>query len=212
VKISERNQNRHGSGLWRLGIYSIGFALTLVPLIIEIKTGIPIGRGRESRASHDSRSWDEVWTELLEPSRLPMYLAIFMVLIVVVELYFRFGKTQEDEDDEAKDRLEDSPAKPFTRLWLIATGAYTVLLIALNAYSGSDWAWRMPLPVVPGPLAGLSPIFISLALLAIYTGEVWLRGGKLYRSRSPVIFWMLVSTAISLGILMFLAGIGVVAR
>jgi len=212
VKISERNRNRYGSGLLRLGIYAIIFTLTLVPLIIEIKTGIPIGRGRGSRASHDSRSWDEVWTELLEPDRLPMYLAIFMVLIVVAELYFRSGKTQEDENEEAKGQLEDSPAKPFTRLWLIATGVYTVALLALYAYPGSEWARRIPLPVVPGPLAGLSPIFISLALLAIYTGEVWLRGGKLYRSRSPVIFWLLVFTAISLGILMFLAGIGVVAH
>ena len=116
MKISERNRNRYGSGLLRLGIYAIIFTLTLVPLIIEIKTGIPIGRGRGSRASHDSRSWDEVWTELLEPDRLPMYLAIFMVLIVVAELYFRSGKTQEDEDEEAKDQLEDSPAKPFTML------------------------------------------------------------------------------------------------
>ena len=212
MKINERNRNRYGSGRLRLGIYSIIFALALVPPIIEIKTGIPIGRGSAYRATHEPRNWGAVWTQLLEPDGLPLYLAIFMVVIVAAELFFRIGKTQGDEDEDAGDHLGDSPAKPFTRLWLIATGVYTVMLIALYAYSGSDWAWRMPLPVVPAPLVALSPIVVSLALLAIYTGEVWIRYGKIYRSRSPVIFWMFVSMAISLGIFMFLAGIGVVAR
>ena len=209
---NERNRNRYGSGRLRLGIYSIIFALALVPHVIEIKTGIPIGKGSAYRATQDPRNWGEVWTELLEPHRLPLGLAIFMVVIVVAELFFRFGKTQGDEDEDAGDHLGDAPAKPFTKLWLITTGAYTVVLIALYVYSGSDWAGSTALPVLPAPLVALSPIVVSLALLAIYTGEIWLRYGKLYRSRAPVIFWMFVSMAISLGILMFLAGIGVVAR
>lgn len=211
MKINERNRNRYGSGRLRLGIYSIIFALALVPVIIEIKTGIPIGKGSASRAPRDSRSWGEVWTALLEPDRLPMYLAIFLVVIVAAELYFRFGKTREDEDQDAREHLENTPAQPFTRLWLIATGGYTIGLMALYVYSGSEWARTMPLPVPP-LLAALSLVLLSLGLLAIYTGEVWLRYGTLYRSRSPVIFWLSVSMAISLGIFMFLAGIGGVAR
>jgi hypothetical protein len=211
VKINQRNRNRYGSGRVRLGIYSIIFALALVPFVIEVKTGIPIGKGSAYRATHDSRNWGEVWTQLLESHRLPLYLALFMVVIVAAELFFRFGKTQKDEDEDAGDRLGDSAVKPFTRLWLIATGGYTVVLMALYVYSGSEWASGMPI-LVPAPLVALSPILVSLGLLAIYTGEVWLRYGKLYRSRSPVIFWMFVSLAILLGIFMFLAGIGVVAR
>jgi hypothetical protein len=207
VKVNERNRNRYGSGRLRLWIYSIVFALGLVPIVIEVKTGIPIGRGRESRATHDSRSWDEVWTELLEPEWLPLYASVIAVIVVLAELFFRFGKTQEDQDQDAGDGLADAPAKRFTRPWLLITGAYTVLLIALYVLAGSDWAGGMPLPTLSAPLAALSPIVLSLAGLAIYTGEIWIRYGKIYRRRSPLIFWMLVSIALLLGIAMFLAGI-----
>lgn len=194
----------------RLGIYSIIFALTLVPLIIEINTGIPIGEGSAYRATHDPRNWGEVWTQLLEPDRLPLYLAIFMVVIVAAELFFRFGKTQKDEDEDAGDHLGDSPAKPFTRLWIIATSGYTaVLIIASIVYSSGDWDWDMPPSL---PLAALAPIFVSFGGLAIYTGEVRLKGSTFYWSRNPFVFWVCVAFVLSFGIFMFLAGIGVIGQ
>ncbi len=61
------------------------------------------------------------------------------------------------------------------------------------------------------PLA-FAPIFISLGLLAIYTGEVQLRRGTFYRSRNPIMYWLCVAMALSLGILMFLGGIGIIGQ
>lgn len=109
---------------------------------------------------------------------------------------------------DAESEMSDSPTKPFTRLWIIATSGYTaVLIIASIVYSSGDW--DMP----PGlPLAALAPIFVSLGGLAIYTGEVRLKGSTFYRTGNPFVFWVCVATILSFGIFMFLAGIGVIGQ
>ena len=208
MNINERKRNTYISGRVRLGIYSIFLAICLALPIIEMKTGYHIGSSRSrTRYVHDPWSWDEVWTHLKQlPDDLFIYLGIFVFLIFVTELWIRFGKTQKDVDEDANDHLSDSPPKPFTRLWLAATFGYMVLLI-VPFYGYSNWGWDFP----NMPLA-FAPILISLGLLAIYTGEVQLRGGTFYRSRNPIMYWLCVAMALSLGILMFLGGIGIIGQ
>ena len=201
MKINERNRNRYGSTRLRLWLYAVIFALSMAPFIVEMKTGIPIGKGRGYRTFHDPRSWDEVWTQLLELTKGPLFLAVFVAGIAITEWWIRFGRTQEDADEDANDHLSDTPAKPLTRLWLIATFGYMVALIALYVCSGSDWFGDIPLPV-PAPFPAFAPVFVSLGLLAIYTGEVRLRYDTFYRSRNPVVYWLCVAMALSLGIFM----------
>lgn len=125
----------------------------------------------------------------------------------------RVGESAGASSDSALDaesEMSDSPTKPFTGSWIIATSGYTaVLIIASIVYSSGDWDWEMP----PGlPLAALAPIFVSLGGLAIYTGEVRLKGGTFYRNRNPFVFWVCVASVLSFGICMFLAGIGVIGQ
>lgn len=125
----------------------------------------------------------------------------------------RVGESAGASSDSALDaesEMSDSPTKPFTRLWIIATSGYTaVLIIASIVYSSGDWDWDMPPSL---PLAALAPIFVSLGGLAIYTGEVRLKGSTFYRSRNPFVFWVCVAVVLSMGIFMFLAGIGVIGQ
>ena len=207
MKINERKRNTYISGRVRLGIYSIFLAICLGLPIIELKTGYFFSFRSRTRYVHDPWSWDEVWTHLKQlPDDLFIYLGIFVFLIVVTELWIRFGKTQEAVDEDANDHLSDSPPKPFTRPWLIATLGYVVLLIVL-LYGYSHWGWGFP-----NVLLSFAPIFVSLGLLAIYTGEVHLRGGAFYRRRNPVMYWGFVAMALSLGIFMFLGGIGIIGQ
>ncbi len=104
---------------------------------------------------------------------------------------------------------DDSPAKPFTRRWIIATIVYFAgAVIALYVYSKGDGGWDMPL-VLP-PFVFLAPIFVSLGLLAIYTDEFQIKNSTFYRSKSPILFWVCVAMMLFLGIGMFLYGIGVI--
>jgi hypothetical protein len=205
------DKKRYGSVRWRLLLYAFILAFSLVPLVIEEKTGIPLGDDRRSRRYQDPRSWDEVWARLFEPDRLPLYFAGFVVGCAAVEWWFRLGKTEEEEEREQREADRAFPPKRFTRLWLMATGGYMVALIALYWYSGSIWAWHVPLPVPP-PLVAFAPIPVSLGLLAIYTGEVQLDEGTIYRGKSPFVFWLCVAVAFSLGAFMLLAGLGVIGR
>ena len=209
MKINERNRHRYGSTRLRLGLFAIVLALAMGLATVEIKTGIPIGKGRAYRAFHDPRSWDEVWTEWLEEG--PFYLAVWAAIFVLTECWIRFGKTQEDVDHDANDRLNGAPAKPLTRLWLIATLGYMAALVALYLFARSDWFWDMPL-AVPSPILAFAPIVVSMGLLAIYTGKVRLRIATFYRRRNPIGYWLSVAVALSLGIFMFLGGTGVIGQ
>lgn len=102
-------------------------------------------------------------------------------------------------------KASDSRPKQFTGLWRIVTIAYFgVTVIALYGYWRGGWDWG------PLPLAAFAPIPISLGLLAIYTGEFQMRGGAFYRSKNPIWYWACVVTILSIGIVLFLAGIGVI--
>lgn len=107
----------------------------------------------------------------------------------------------------------DSPPKRFTGRWRVATIVYFAgAVIALSVYSKGDWGWNMPLLF---PLAFFAPIFASLGLLATYTGEFQLGHGGggtfyFYRSRNPIKYWVCVATILCVGIVLFLAGIGVI--
>ena len=70
----------------------------------------------------------------------------------------------------------------------------------------------MPLPF---PFAVFAPVFVSLGLLAIYTGEFQLGHGGggtfyFYRNRNPIKYWVCVATILSTGVVLFLAGIGII--
>ncbi len=103
-----------------------------------------------------------------------------------------------------------SPPKRFTGPWRVATIVYFAsAVIALYVYSKGDWGWDMPLPF---PFAVFAPIFASLGLLAIYTDEFQIGGGPTFyfqRSKNPIEYWVCVATILSIGIVLFLAGIGV---
>lgn len=131
----------------------------------------------------------------------------------------RVGESAGASSDSALDaesEMSDSPTKPFTGLWIIAISGYTaVLIIASIVYLSGDWDWEMPknlLPLAFHPIFFVAPILVSLGLLAIYTGEVRLQSSTFYRSRNPFVFWVCVAFALSLGICMFLAGIGVIGQ
>ena len=107
---------------------------------------------------------------------------------------------------------DGSPPKRFTGPWRIATIVYFAgAVIALYIYSKGDWRWDMP-PAFP--FAVFAPIFVSLGLLVLYTGEFQLGHGGggtfyFYRSRNPVKYWVCVATILVIGIVLFLVGIGV---
>ena len=213
MKTGECNRHSFASTRVRLWCYVIIFALILGGVIVEMKTGYRIGtRGFRTHFVHYPWSWDTVRTQLfsdLLSGEVAPYLFAFVMIVVPFELWARFGTS--DPESEISDSLNDSPTKSFTRLWLTATVGYMVVLIALYVYSGSEWARDMPLPV-PVPLAAIAPVFVSLGLLAIYTGEVWLRYSKIYRNKNPIAYWLCVAMALSLGIFMFLAGIGAIGQ
>ena len=101
--------------------------------------------------------------------------------------------------------------KPFTSRWIYATVGYTAMLV-IPFYGYSNWGWAFP----NAPLL-LSPIFVSLGFLAIYTGEVvvsWVhRGNSVYsRNSNSVMYWLWVTMPLSIGLFMFLAGIGVIGQ
>ena len=104
--------------------------------------------------------------------------------------------------------MSGSLYKPFERLWQFATVAYfAAVLIALYVYSRGDWSWHMPPHL---PLALLAPALFSLGLLAIYTGEVSIKGSRFYRSQDPIMYWVCVALTFFFGMVMFLYGIGAI--
>lgn len=203
--IEERKEDRYGNSLARFALYALGIAFLLGARIVEMKAGICIGRHCSDSAVHDPWSWREVWLHL--PDEGFTFLAVLMIF-AMFELWVRFGRPEPESDTYVS--LGDSPAKPFTRPWLVVTFGYLAALIALGAYSRGHWARDMPLPIPES--AALAPVFVSLGLLAMYTGEVKLRGGSLYRSKSPFFYWLCVAIALLLGIFMFLAGTGIIKQ
>lgn len=119
--------------------------------------------------------------------------------------------TSSDSALDAESEMSDSPTKPFTMPWIIAT----IIYFAAIMYSRSDccrdmplrdWGRDMPLSLL------FAPIFVSFGLLAIYTGEFRIRGGTFYRSKNPIMYWLCVATIFTIGIALFLVGIGVIGR
>lgn len=123
----------------------------------------------------------------------------------------RVGESAGASSDSALDAEEMSDHKPLTMLWVTATIVYFAAIM----YSRSDccrdmplrdWGRDMPLPLL------FAPIFVSFGLLAIYTGEFRIRGGTFYRSKNPIMYWLCVATIFTIGISLFLVGIGVIGR
>ena len=54
--------------------------------------------------------------------------------------------------------------------------------------------------------------FISFGALAIYTGEIHLRGGHWYRSENSIMYWFCVVAEFLFGLSLFLGGIIVLIR
>ena len=133
--------------------------------------------------------------------------AILKLRRVAVAISMLRRRTTLDAEDEAN----DSPPKRFTGPWRVATIIYFAgAVIALYVYSKGHWGWDMPLPF---PFAVFAPVFVSLGLLAIYTDEFQLGGGRtfyFYRGRNPIKYWVCVATILSIGIVLFVAGIGII--
>jgi hypothetical protein len=110
---------------------------------------------------------------------------------------------------ESPDAQSDSGllTKPFGRMSATAVVIYAVgIAIALYVYRRRDWDWDMYL----FGLVGLAAVVVSVGLLPIYTGEVQIRSSTFSRSAHPVIYWAYVAIAVSLGVAVFLLGIGLI--
>lgn len=209
MEPGEHSRNPYGSTRLKLCVYAAIFALILVLPIVEMKTGIPLGRYRSIARYHDPLSWGEVLAQL--PAMLLPYLAVAVPIIALIEWSIRRklrgAPSILDDDDET----DDFPPKRFTRPWRVATIVYAAAaVIALYVYSKGDWGWDMPLAF---PFAVFAPIFVSLGVLAIYTGEFQLGGGRtfyFYRSRNPIKYWVCVATILSIGIVLFVTGMGII--
>ena len=129
MESSERNRNSHGSTRLRLSLYAIIFALILVAPIVEMKTGIPLGRDRSTARFHDALSWDEVWAQL--PGTLLLYLVIAAPIFALIEWSIRRKMKGYSSVLDSESERDDSPAKPFTGLWRIATIAYFGVAVLL---------------------------------------------------------------------------------
>lgn len=199
MKTGERNRISFESTRSRLGLYAIGFALMLVPSIVEMKTGIPLGGNWPAAPL----SWNELWAQLSDT--LLLYLAIAVPIFALIEWSIRRRMKGYSWVSESESETSDSPPKPFTGPWRIANFAYCgVLVIALYVYPYwfGDWG-RLP-------FVAFAPIPISLGLFAVYTGEFWMRGGVFYRGKNPIWYWACIATLLSIGIALFLAGVGVI--
>ena len=209
MQPDERNRNLYGGIRLRLCLYAIIFAVMLVLPIVEMKTGIPLGNRSTYRTAdryHDPLSWQEVLAQL--PAALLPYLVIALLLIALVEWSIRRKMRGARSIFDSENETSDSPPKRFTAPWRVATIVYFAgAVIALYVYSKVDWGWDITVPFF---LAVFAPIFVSLGLLAIYTEEFRLRGGAFYRSRNHIWYWACVVTILSIGVVLFLAGIGII--
>lgn len=84
-----------------------------------------------------------------------------------------------------KSKVRHSRTKPFARLWGTVTFVYLVGVMITSGY-WRDWGWAEPLVLA---FAALAMAFVSFGLLAIYTGEVWIKGA-VYRSKNPHFYWV----------------------
>ena len=206
MEPDERERNLYGSTRLRLGVYALVFAVVSIFPIVELKTGIPLGRYRPTARYHDPLSWNELWTQL--PATLFPYFVGALVVTALLEWHFRRKMKGASSILDYGYETDDSSPKRFTRPWLVATICYSAgATIALCVYLKGDWGWKMP-PAFP--LAVFAPIFVSLGLLAMYADEFQLRGGTFYRNKSPIWYWACVATMLSIGVALFLAGIGVI--
>jgi hypothetical protein len=206
MQPDERNRSLHGGIRLRLCLYAIIFAVMLVIPVVEVKTGVPLGNNRTTDRYHDPLSWQEVLAQL--PATLLPYLVIAVLVIALVEWSIRRKMRGARSIFDSESETSDSPPKRFTAPWRVATIVYFAgAVIALYVYSKGDWSWDLPLLF---PLAAFAPIFVSLGLLAIYTGEFQLKGGTFYRSTNHTWYWACVVTMLSIGIVLFLAGIGII--
>lgn len=208
MKSDDSNQSQYGGFLLRLGVYALVFAVASVFPIIELKTGIPLGRYRPDARYHDPLSWSELWTQL--PATLFPYFVGALVLIALLEWNFHRKMKGASSILEYEYETDDSPPKRFTRLWLVSTiGYFAVAVIAFCVHVKGGWDWGLP----PGfPFAVFAPVFVSLGVLAIYTGEFRLRGGTFYRNKKPIWYWSCVAAILSFGAFLFLGWIGVVGK
>ena len=127
MESDKRIRHSHGSLRGRLWLDALLFGLTLVQSIVKMKTGIPIGRYRYAARFHDPLSWDHVFAEL--PGTLLMCLAIVAPLCALMEWSVRRKmKGLSSILDSGRD-TRDSPAKPLTRLWRIATIVYFAAIV-----------------------------------------------------------------------------------
>lgn len=92
----------------------------------------------------------------------------------------------------------ERPAKQYVKLWDYVTIA-CFIGVAISFYL--DW---LPPHLA---LAAFSLVFVSFGLRAVHTGEATYRGHTLYRSRSPIMYWVFVALIFSLGALSFVGGV-----
>lgn len=98
----------------------------------------------------------------------------------------------------------ERPAGRFVRLWDYAMIACFIgVAIAFYLSTSRDWDWLPPGLL----LAALSLLLVSFGLRTIYAGELTIKGSTLYRSRSPIMYWVGVAMIFSLGVAMFLGGV-----
>ena len=92
----------------------------------------------------------------------------------------------------------------FRKWWIVINAIYLVaLMIAIKIVNGELHGDTSPLFIV---LFGT--LFVSLGLDGISAGEVGLY--RTYRSKNPVIYWLVVVTLLFAGSVFIVGGVGIV--
>ena len=92
----------------------------------------------------------------------------------------------------------ERPAKQYVKLW-----DYAMLACFIGVAICFYLEWLPPRL----SLAALALVVVSFGLRTIYAGELTFKGSTLYRSRSPIMYWVGVAMILSLGVAMFVGSV-----
>jgi len=166
----------------------------LYPVLFVILVGASI---LHEAADSGSWQWSEVWLNWRPNAPIAIATAVFVLGLVEICIRYRKSWDEAEAEKEARIKLMNLPSKPLTWPWAIATFFYVVFTAIF------------PIVAVPGYLI-MSPVFVSLGMLAIYTEEIQLRGASFYRQLNPFSYWLIVFSLFAFGVISILAGNGVI--
>jgi hypothetical protein len=87
-EAAKGKKDPYGTFLVRLGFYALMFAVAMVIPIVQMKTGIPMGRS--AMFSRGPFSWPQVWAEL--PDTALFGLSCTVPIFLCMEWWIRWGR------------------------------------------------------------------------------------------------------------------------